>query len=418
MFGRSYTQGHFMLSRVTISRKYISGWTAATFAPRPMYSYISPGLRSYPKGNIRAYSQSRYKQFGELQSQIEEEKQKLYGGPESEPEYLPKYPKDGKISLLRPTLWAIAFTAGTFYLCSDIYVERQEKLLKKARGLFDMLWTGAEAGSDEERILTLMSDPAVRGLVGRSHAVSGESHAKMIRLIARLPGWIPFEVKRTAIAFSDSWYQLSQGDRCIYTIVGLNAVVFSMWQIPRLLPFMARHFLHDPRSRLSYTMLTSTFSHREIWHFLFNMIALVSFGGSVAQTMGAEQFSAFYLSAGVASSLASQLFSPIQRAIILPSLGASGAVYGVVGATMMMFPHTKIAIIFLPFIGFTITQAFPALMAYDLAGAVFGWSSFNHIAHLGGALYGMAYPIWGTDLWNSLVRTVRDRRQRKEEPSR
>ncbi|KAI9506074.1 hypothetical protein BX070DRAFT_182208, partial [Coemansia spiralis] len=184
-----------------------------------------------------------------------------------------------------------------------------------------------------------------------------------------------------------------------YALAGVNTLVFGMWQIPRLLPFMARCFLHDPRTGLSYTMLTSTFSHREIWHFLFNNIALVSFGTGVANAIGAEQFSAFYLSAGVFSSLASHLLAPLRPALILPSLGASGAVYSVIGATMLLFPHTKIALIFLPFIPFTLTQAFPVLMAYDFAGAVLGWQTFNHIAHFAGGLYGLAYTQWGLELW-------------------
>ncbi|KAJ2309112.1 hypothetical protein H4R23_003235 [Coemansia sp. Cherry 401B] len=235
----------------------------------------------------------------------------------------------------------------------------------------------------------------------------------MIRRVARLPEWVPNELKRTIVALSDKWYQLSRGTQCVYAIVGLNAVVFGMWQVPRLLPFMIRRFLHDPRSGLSYTMLTSTFSHREIWHFMFNSIALVSFGSSVADVMGAEHFTAFYLSAGVWSSLASHLLAPLRPALILPSLGASGAVYGVVGATMMMFPRAQIALIFLPFIPMTISQAFPALLAYDFVGAVLGWKTFNHIAHLGGGLYGIAYTEWGIEYWNKLVREIRRRRQEK-----
>ncbi|KAJ1830552.1 hypothetical protein LPJ63_004858 [Coemansia sp. RSA 2711] len=183
----------------------------------------------------------------------------------------------------------------------------------------------------------------------------------MIRRVARLPEWVPNELKRTIVALSDKWYQLSRGTQCVYAIVGLNAVVFGMWQVPRLLPFMIRRFLHDPRSGLSYTMLTSTFSHP----------------------------------------------------LILPSLGASGAVYGVVGATMMMFPRAQIALIFLPFIPMTISQAFPALLAYDFVGAVLGWKTFNHIAHLGGGLYGIAYTEWGIEYWNKLVREIRRRRQEK-----
>ncbi|KAI8324149.1 rhomboid-domain-containing protein [Martensiomyces pterosporus] len=235
----------------------------------------------------------------------------------------------------------------------------------------------------------------------------------MVRRIAHLPGWVPFELKRTAVAFSDKWYRLSRGERCVYTIAGLNAAVFGLWQIPRLLPLMARTFLHDPRTGLSYTMLTSSFSHREVWHFLFNSIALVSFGTAVADAMGAEQFTAFYLSAGVASSLVSHVLAPLRPALILPSLGASGAVYAVVGATMMMYPNAKIALIFLPFIPVTISQAFPALMAYDLAGAVLGWQSFNHLAHLGGGLFGIAYAEWGMDAWARLTKAIEARRTAK-----
>ncbi|KAJ1869003.1 hypothetical protein LPJ55_005654 [Coemansia sp. RSA 990] len=233
----------------------------------------------------------------------------------------------------------------------------------------------------------------------------------MVRRIARLPDWVPYELKRTAVAFSGTWYQLSRGERCVYTIAAVNAVVFGMWQIPRLLPFMTRSFLHNPSSGLSYTMLTSSFSHSELWHFAFNSIALVSFGIPVANAMGAEQFTAFYLSAGVLSSLASHLLAPLRPALILPSLGASGAVYGVLGATMMMFPNSHVALIFLPFIPISISHAFTALLAYDFAGAVLGWKTFGHIAHLSGGLYGVGYLKYGTDYWKSLVNKLISYRQ-------
>ncbi|KAJ2089820.1 hypothetical protein IW138_003114 [Coemansia sp. RSA 986] len=130
----------------------------------------------------------------------------------------------------------------------------------------------------DQRVWELMNDVQVQALVGRSHRVNGIAHAKKIRFIARLPHWVPFELKRTAISFADQWYHLSQSKRCVYTLVGINAVVFGMWHIPRLLPLMARSFLHDPRSGRAYTMLTSTFSHKDFLHFAFNNIALVSFG--------------------------------------------------------------------------------------------------------------------------------------------
>ncbi|KAJ2796314.1 hypothetical protein H4R21_004766 [Coemansia helicoidea] len=279
-----------------------------------------------------------------------------------------------------------------------------------------MVWSGSGQESEQDRIQALMSDADVRRLVGRSHSAASESHARMLRRIARLPGWVPFEAKRTAAAFADQWYRKSAGARCVYTLVGLNAVVFGMWRIPRLLPLMARSFLHDPRSGLSYTLLTSSFSQREVGHLVFNMFALVSFGTSVADAMGAEHFLAFYLSAGVASSLASHLLAPLRPALILPSLGASGAVYSVIAATAMLFPDAQVALIFLPFMPFTVSQAFKALMAYDLVGAVLGWRAFGHIAHFSGGLFGVAYFTWCTGAWSELVRGIAAARLRAQRP--
>ncbi|KAJ2656203.1 hypothetical protein IW148_005708 [Coemansia sp. RSA 1199] len=402
----------------------VRGYKAAVFQPSssimlPKSIYTARWTTANLKyarlasSEVRGYARSRYEEFKQWQNE-QRSQQRSHEQPPSEPEweYRPEGPSGGRVLLLRPTLWALAFTAGTFYVCSNVFIGHQEKLLKKSRNLLDMFWAAPDGGSESDRVWNIMGDPRVQHLVGMYHNVHSEEHARMIRRIARLPEWVPHEVKRTVVALTDRWYKLSRGSRCVYTIAGLNVLVFGMWQMPRLVPFMARRFLHDPRSGLSYTMLTSTFSHKDLWHLLFNSIALVSFGTSVANTMGAEHFTAFYLSAGVLSSLASHVLAPLRPALILPSLGASGAVYGVVGAMMMLFPHAQIAIIFLPFIPMSISHVFPALLAYDFAGAVLGWRTFGHVAHLAGGLYGLAYLEWGTEYWNRLVRFI-DRHRRK-----
>ncbi|KAJ2786219.1 hypothetical protein H4R18_000066 [Coemansia javaensis] len=331
------------------------------------------------------------------------------GGSEGYPDYSGR-----RVLLLRPTLWALTFTAGAYYVCSSAYVDRQEEEARReARGALGLLWARTGADTEAERIHALMGDARVRRLVGGRYRVASEAHARAVRRIAHLPEWVPFELRRSAAAAAGSWYGESRATRCVYTLVGINAAVFAMWRLPRLLPFMARRFLHDPRSGRSYTLLTSAFSHRDLWHFGFNMMALASFGRPVAEALGPEHFTAFYLSAAMASGLASHLLSPLRAATILPTLGASGAVYAVVGMTMMLFPESKIALIFLPFIPVTISQAFPALLAYDFVGAALNWTAFNHIAHLGGGLYGLAYVQWCSGLWGRAVRAVVDRRVAK-----
>ncbi|KAJ2660032.1 hypothetical protein IWW48_003195 [Coemansia sp. RSA 1200] len=160
-------------------------------------------------------------------------------------------------------------------------------------------------------------------------------------------------------------------------------------------------------------MLTSTFSHKELVHFAFNNIALASFGTVIASAMGPEQFTAFYLTAGVFSSFASQAFARVFPTLLIPSLGASGAVYGVVGATMLLYPNAPLAIILIPFVSFPISVLFPAMMAFDLIGLVRRWKGINHVAHLAGGLFGLAYVMWGKAVWTQLVQFQSARRAKK-----
>ncbi|KAJ2443900.1 hypothetical protein GGF42_006482 [Coemansia sp. RSA 2424] len=365
------------------------------------------------------YVQGRYSRFDQHQYEQRQHEQRRYES-EEEPqwEYRPEDgPSGGRVLLLRPIVWTAAFTTGVYYLCSESFVKHREQLRQSSHYYFGRLGNFYGGSADDSQIVDLMSDPKVQRLVGWSHAVTGLGHARTLSRIARLPDWVPFELKRTVAAFADRWHTLSRGQRCVYTIAALNAVVLGMWQIPRLLPLMARAFLHDPRTGRSYTLLTSSFSHREIWHFAFNTIGLVSFGAAAANAMGVEQFTAFYLSAGVISGLASHLLSPLRPALIMPSLGASGAVYAVVGASMMLAPDSKIALIFLPFVPISISQAFPALLAYDFLGALLGWRKFGHVAHLAGGLLGIAYVQWGMEQWAHLIRSIEMQRAKLSKPS-
>ncbi|KAJ2117039.1 hypothetical protein IW146_001066 [Coemansia sp. RSA 922] len=362
-------------------------------------------------GNQRRYAQGRYSRYD--QQQYEQQHQDSRYEEESQWEYRPEGPSGGRVLLFRPIVWTAIFTTGVYYLCTESFIKHREQLRQSSHYYFGRLGNFYGGSTDDSQIADLMRDPRVQRLVGWSHAVTGLSHARALSRVARLPDWIPLELKRTVAAFTDRWHTLSRGQRCVYTIAALNAVVLGMWQIPRLLPFMARTFLHDPRTGRSYTLLTSSFSHREVWHFAFNTIGLVSFGSIVADTMSTEQFTAFYLSAGVISGLASHLLSPLRAALIMPSLGASGAVYAVVGASMMLNPDSKIALIFLPFVPISISHAFPALLAYDFLGAILGWQKFGHVAHLTGGLLGIAYVQWGMDQWAQLVRAIEVHRAKR-----
>lgn len=163
-------------------------------------------------------------------------------------------------------------------------------------------------------------------------------------------------------------------------------------------------------------MLLSTFSHYSLLHIAANMYVLHSFSHAAVGTLGKEQFLGMYLSAGVLASFASNLFKTVVRQPGL-SLGASGAIMGVLGYVCCQYPDTQLSIVFLPMFTFsagTVSsflvnicvlllclanckfQAFKVIMGFDLAGVLLGWRVFDHAAHLGGALFGMFWAYYGS----------------------
>ncbi|XP_026994523.2 presenilins-associated rhomboid-like protein, mitochondrial [Tachysurus fulvidraco] len=194
------------------------------------------------------------------------------------------------------------------------------------------------------------------------------------------------------------WNSLSEGQRTVTGIIAVNSLVFCCWRIPSLQRLMLKYFTSNPASRsLCWPMLLSTFSHYSFFHMAANMYVLWSFSSSAVSMMGKEQFIAVYLSAGVISSFASYVCKTLTGRLG-PSLGASGAIMTVLAAVCTKIPEAKLAIIFLPIYTFTAGNALKAIIAMDTAGLIMGWRYFDHAAHLGGALFGIWYILYGNDL--------------------
>jgi membrane associated rhomboid family serine protease len=87
------------------------------------------------------------------------------------------------------------------------------------------------------------------------------------------------------------------------------------------------------------TIFTSMFLHGGLFHILGNMLYLWIFGNNVEDTLGHGRFLAFYGLSGVAAALAQ---TAVQPASSIPMIGASGAVSGVLGAYLLLFPHARV----------------------------------------------------------------------------
>ncbi|KAL7825445.1 hypothetical protein AOLI_G00326520 [Acnodon oligacanthus] len=194
------------------------------------------------------------------------------------------------------------------------------------------------------------------------------------------------------------WNSLSEGQRTVTGIIASNALVFCCWRIPYLQRTMVRYFTSNPASKtLCWPMLLSTFSHFSLFHMAANMYVLWSFSSSIVNMMGREQFLAMYLSAGVISTFVSYVCKTATGRLG-PSLGASGAIMTVLAAVCTKMPEAKLAIIFLPMYTFTAGNALKTIVALDTAGLIMGWRFFDHAAHLGGALFGIWYVLYGHEL--------------------
>jgi membrane associated rhomboid family serine protease len=106
------------------------------------------------------------------------------------------------------------------------------------------------------------------------------------------------------------------------------------------------------------TILTSMFMHGGFWHLAGNMLYLWIFGNNIEDAMGHGRFLFFYVICGVAAVFAQVLPNP---GSIIPMVGASGAISGVLGAYMLLYPRARV-LLGLP-LGFLIVQLgrFPAI---------------------------------------------------------
>jgi membrane associated rhomboid family serine protease len=137
----------------------------------------------------------------------------------------------------------------------------------------------------------------------------------------------------------------------------------------------------------TYMFLHST---RGLGHILFNMLALWMFGTELERTWGTRFFTKYYFITGIGAAATSLLLSLFIADIYhSTTVGASGAIYGLLIAYAMYFPHRTIYYIIFPI---------PARVFVAIMGLIAFWSSVSgsgggvaHTAHLGGLVVGYLY---------------------------
>ena len=172
-----------------------------------------------------------------------------------------------------------------------------------------------------------------------------------------------------------------------YALIALNALVFFMeltggdafivkWA------FVPNRFLADPVSE-SLTLFSSMFMHAGWVHLGSNMLYLWIFGDNVEDRFGHIKFTIFYLLCGVAATFAQLAFSLGSN---VPNLGASGAIAGVLGAYILLFPKGRVRVLQ----GQQVIQV-PALIVIGLWIVLQIFSGLGSVANLAQQTGGVAY---------------------------
>ncbi|MFK8067534.1 MAG: rhomboid family intramembrane serine protease [Gammaproteobacteria bacterium] len=183
-------------------------------------------------------------------------------------------------------------------------------------------------------------------------------------------------------------WQASLGDQIA------QSVVYSFGVIPAVLLDHTQLSSDLYAVPAEITVITSMFMHGGFLHLAGNMLYLWIFGNNVEDSMGHGKFFIFYLLCGVAAALTQALISPQST---IPMIGASGAVSGILGAYLLLYPHAKVLVV-VPIIIILKTFRIPAMLVLGLWFGLQLISSANSApdeggtawwAHIGGFIAGM-----------------------------
>jgi membrane associated rhomboid family serine protease len=184
------------------------------------------------------------------------------------------------------------------------------------------------------------------------------------------------------------FWQLSLGARAgayaVYSYGFIPAVLFGGAELPAelaVLPPVA-------------TLFTSMFLHGSLMHLAGNMLYLWVFGNNIEDNLGHARYSIFYLLCGTAAAFAQALPNPSSE---IPMIGASGAISGVLGAYLILYPHARVHVL-IPF-GFLFLHTIRAgwllgfWFVFQLLSGLLGPADGGGVAfwaHVGGFVAGMA----------------------------
>ena len=157
-----------------------------------------------------------------------------------------------------------------------------------------------------------------------------------------------------------------------------------------------------------WQILTHMFMHGGFWHIFFNMYSLLMFGSIHERSLGPKKYLIFYFVTGLGAValhtgvewlqarvfIANGIAQAYQQLLVTPTLGASGAIYGLLIGFAMLYPQARLTLIFPP-IPMTAKWLVIIFAAIELFSGINGiQDGVAHFAHLGGMLFGWLLIRW------------------------
>src|ERR671938_1035548 len=225
-----------------------------------------------------------------------------------------------------------------------------------------------------------------------------------------------------------------------YSLIAINIILF-IWEITVTAFFTNEQAVTEifstygviPRFFLAgdwLSAITSMFIHGGIAHIAGNMVFLFVFGDNIEDRFGRVKYLLIYISWGVVASLVHSMYAVNSGGGLMPAVGASGAISGVLGAYLVMFPRAKIFTVIIAF--FITTIRIPAIAYipfWFILQVIFGlidpFGGIAYLAHIGGFVAGLGTGYtWklffsGKNIINPLFKTdsqiIRKQRPKIEE---
>ena len=191
----------------------------------------------------------------------------------------------------------------------------------------------------------------------------------------------------------------------VRNLVIINVVVYLASQIIGEAAYekFALYAFGSPLFR-PWQIVTHMFMHGGFWHIFFNMYSLVIFGSVLENIWGSRKFLLFYFVTGIGAAFCHNLVMHLQimgadgaiamQLLHVPTVGASGAIYGLLLGFGMLFPDAELRLVFFPFFPLRAKWLVVIFGIIELLTGIGGADNIAHFAHLGGMLFGLLLILY------------------------